>query len=235
MSDLEIAGKLGFKDFIAFVLPGFTVLLGVALLVRGIAPGDTLFTFPQETALQVCFGVAVIALSWVLGVASAEALRGVERKSVRRLAAKSALLGPAGKAFEATCEELWGNKLPVDPEHIYESFYVCRAVVRELLPAAKSKMDRAGALRQAAKNVAVPFAIFGFGATVWAASLPSLALRYALIAVFLAGTLLGLRSLIIGAAKARLREIREAFWSIAALPALRKMQLGKSAEVRQPS
>lgn len=226
MSELDIAGKLGFKDFVAFVMPGFIVILGFALLIRGLAP-TVVVPWPADTAAQVWLGLAVLALSWILGVASSEALRGVEKARVKVLCRSSKVLGPVEEAFTAACREYFGTELPLDPDNVYDSFYVCRALVREVMPAGKSKIDRAGALRQAAKNVAVPMGIFGVGAAVWATSLTTPSLKFGLPIVLLAGAIVAVHALMVGAAKARLREIREAFWSIAALPAVRKFQNAK--------
>jgi len=228
MSELDLAGKLGFKDFIGYVLPGFTLLFGLALLSIGVSPAVTL-QFPKDTSLQVLLAVATVALSWILGIASAEVLRGVERKRVKALSSGKQLLGPAKEAFDKACLEYWGTELPVDPENVYESFYICRALVREVLPVAKAKMERAGSLRQAAKNSAVPCLILGIGATTWVFSLNSSALRYTLLIVIVLLTPVAVRALVVGAAKARLREVREAFWSVAALPAFAKCKPAHTA------
>lgn len=225
MSEFDIAGKLGFKDFVAFVMPGFIAVIGFALLTLGVAPAVPV-PWPSDAAAQVWIGAVVLALSWILGIASSEALRGVERRRVEVLAADKKLLGPGEKPFADACVEYFGAALPVDPDNVYETFYVCRALVREVLPVAKAKIDRAGALRQAAKNVAVPMAIFGLGASVWATSLTTPSLRYGLPALVAITSFLTVRALVVGAAKARLREMRETFWSVAALPAVRKVQAG---------
>jgi hypothetical protein len=222
MSELDLAGKLGFKDFVAFILPGFTMLFGLALLSNGVSP-RSMAQLPKDTALQIWLAVATVALSWILGIASAEALRGAERKRVKRLAATKNLLGPADEAFRAACTLYWNRELPVDSENVYESFYVCRALVREVLPIAKAKMERAGSLRQAAKNSALPVLILGIGAATWAYSITDPVLRVTLLSAVVVVTPLAFHALVVGAAKARLREIREAFWSVAALPAVQKL------------
>ena len=229
MSDFDLAGKLGFKDFVAFILPGFTVLLALALAGESVRPG-MLTRLPKDTPSQIWLAVAAVAVSWVLGVASAEALRGFERSAVQRLAAEKELLGSAQKSFDDACTAYFGTTLSLEGKGIYKSFYMSRALVREVLPAAKAKMERAGALRQASKNVAVPAFILGIGVAIWVGSVTQSASRYALLSIVVAGTLLACYALIIGAAKARLREMREAFWSIAALPAIEKLKISKTAE-----
>jgi hypothetical protein len=84
-------------------------------------------------------------------------------------------------------------------------------------------MERAGSLRQAAKNSALPVLILGIGAATWAYSITDPVLRVTLLSAVVVVTPLAFHALVVGAAKARLREIREAFWSVAALPAVQKL------------
>lgn len=228
MAATDLTGKLGFKDFLAYVIPGFVSLLGLALLTVALSPSPMPFKLPVEPAATVALSAAVVALAYGIGIAFAEPMRKSEKDRVRRHWEEKALLGGAETFFKDSCLELFGVELSLAPDDIYETFYVCRALVREILPAAKSKMDRGGAIRQAAKNLSVPIVICGAGATVWALSLPTPALSYTLAIVFVVSTPLLQKGLMEGAVKARMREMREVFWSMAVIRATRKLQNAKA-------
>lgn len=170
----SIAGKLGFKNILVFVIPGLLAAIGIIATVAWILSLKFRSLIPPGTVAQAAVTAAVLAIGLLLGIFSQSATRTLDVALMRR--STRGPLFDVWPAFEGRLRIALRSKFDFElPPLRYAAdligiYYLCKPALRENHPKLHAKVERASMLRQIKRHSVLPVLTLMLAGGLWASS-----------------------------------------------------------------
>jgi hypothetical protein len=163
---MDISNQFSLVDFLAYLFPGITGVLGIYLLLLLTPLSTSLMSLP----IDLTTGVLLLALSYVLGVVFSGFAEIIVRGRIRRKSfqwVKETIQVPG---FEEEIETAFCVTLGSGDEKVEWSashFYLCRSMVLEFMPGVAPRVRRQISLRQLRMNLLPAVTLWVIAGVAW--------------------------------------------------------------------